>query len=72
MAKKTKKDEWGVVISKKDVKVLDNPVEGSPLVCVLPVGQKVKIISKPNKKFYGVGVSPSVVGFVQRTDIKVN
>ena len=72
MAKKTKKVEWGVVISEKDAKVFDNPEEGSPLVCVLPVRQKVKIISKPNKKFYGVGVSPSVVGFVQRTDIKVN
>ena len=72
MAKKTKKEEWGIVISKKDARVIDNPEEGAPLVCQLPTGAKIKILSKPNKKFYGIGVSPSVVGFVHRTDIKVN
>lgn len=72
MAKKTKKEEWGTVISKGESKVYDNPVDSAPMVCVLVPGQKIKILSKPNKKFYGIGVSPSVVGFVHRTDIKVN
>lgn len=72
MAKKTKKEEWGIVISEGDAKVFDNPEEGSPVVCELAKGQKVKIISKPNKKFYGIGVSPSIVGFIHKADIKVD
>ena len=72
MAKKTKKEEWGIVISEEDAKVFDNPEEGSPVVCELTKGQKVKIISKPNKKFYGIGVSPSIVGFIHKADIKVD
>ena len=70
MVKKTKKKEFAIVISKKDVKVIDNPVAGSPVVCELSKGTKVKIISKPNKQFYGVGISNSVVGFISRNDVK--
>ena len=70
MAKKTKKEEYAVVISEEDAKVLDNPVDGSPIICELAKGRKIKIISKPNKKFYGIGISNSVVGFIRREDVK--
>lgn len=67
MAKKTKKATYAVVI-KEEAKVVDNPVEKSPVVCLLSKGQKVKILSRP-KKFYGVGISNSVVGFIKREDV---
>ena len=70
MAKKTKKEEYAVVVSEKDAKVLDNPTEGSPIICEVRKGRRVKILSKPNKKFYGVGISNSVVGFIHRDDVK--
>lgn len=69
MTKKNKKEEFAVVI-KEEADVTDNPVEGSPIVCLLSKKQRVKIISKPNKKFYGVGISNSVVGFVRKDDVK--
>ena len=68
--KKTKKEEFAVVTSKEEAKVFDVPEEGAPIVCELSSGKKVKIISKPNKKFYGVGISNSVIGFIKRDDVK--
>lgn len=68
MAKRTKKEDYAVII-KEEAKVVDNPEEGSPVVCLLSRGNRVKIISKPNKKFYGVGISNSVVGFINREDV---
>ena len=70
MVRKIKKEKFAIVISEKDAKVLDNPMVGSPVVCELSKGTKVKIISKPNKQFYGIGISNSVVGFVARKDVK--
>lgn len=70
MIKRSKKEDFAVVISEKDARVLDNPVEDSPVVCELSKGKRVRIISKPNKKFYGVSISNSVVGFIRRDDVK--
>lgn len=65
MTSKKQKSSYGI-INRKEVNVVDNPRKGSPLVCQLKMGDKVKIISKPNKYYYGVGISNSVVGFVSR------
>lgn len=70
MIKRSKKEDFAVVISEEDARVLDNPVEDSPVICELPKGKRVRIISKPNKSFYGVGISNSVVGFIRRDDVK--
>lgn len=68
-----KKKNSGYIVSKdgRDVKILDNPEINAGLVCEIPDGIKVKIVSKPNKQFYGIGVSESVVGFVQKEFLKV-
>lgn len=72
---KKNKEEYVVVLAKtfpklKDAKVLDNPVDDAPVVCEIAPGKRLQIISKPNKKFYGVGISNSVVGFIRRDDVK--
>ena len=70
MARKTKSGYGVIVNSDKEVKVLDAPELGAPLVCQIPVGTKVKIVSTPNKSFYGIGVSQSVIGFIPKDNIK--
>lgn len=72
---KKNKEEYVIVLAKKlpkpkDAKVLDNPVDDAPVVCEIAPGKRLQVISKPNKNFYGVGISNSVVGFIRRDDVK--
>ena len=66
MISKRKKSNWGTIVNCEEVDVLDSPEIGSPLVCQLRAGKRIKIISKPNKNYYGVGITNSVVGFVEK------
>ena len=66
MISKRKKSNWGTIVNCEEVDVLDSPDIGSPLVCQLRAGKRIKIISKPNKNYYGVGITNSVVGFVEK------
>lgn len=67
---KKDKDQYGRIVNCPEAKVLDTPEVGSPLICQLSAGKRVKIISKPNKTFVGIQVSPSVYGFVKKDFIK--
>lgn len=69
--KKTKKIERGVIANCEEARVVDVPEDTAPIVCQLSAGTKVKIISKPNKRYYGIGVSPSVIGFVNKEFVEV-
>ena len=71
MITKKKKSNFGVVIGEEEIDVLDNPEEGAPKACQISPGRKVKILSEPNKKYYGIGITKSVVGFVLKKNIKV-
>ena len=71
MILKKKKIDYGIIVDCKEANVLDTPEKGSPLVCQLKAGDKIKIVSKPNKYYYGVSVSNSVTGFVSREFVKV-
>lgn len=66
MISKRKKSNWGTIVNCEEVDVLDSPEIGSPLVCQLRAGKRIKIISKPSKNYYGVGITNSVVGFVEK------
>ncbi len=70
MTVKKKKNSYGIIINCDEASVLDTPEDGSPLVCQLKAGDKVQILSKPNKNFFGVGISNSVIGFVSKKHIK--
>lgn len=69
-AKKQKKIEHGVIVDCKEADALDLPEDGAPIVCQLSAGRRVLILSKPNKRYYGIGISPSVVGFVRKEFVK--
>lgn len=66
-----KKIDYGKIVNCKEADVIDNPKKDSPLVCQVKAGNMVKIISKPNKYYYGVGISNTVVGFILREYVKV-
>ena len=67
---KKSKDEYGVIVNCTEANVLDSPEKGSPIVCQLPAGKRVKIIAKPNRYYVTVQVSPAVVGFASKEFIK--
>lgn len=66
----TKKIKFGVIVDCEEANVLDSPEAGSPIVCQIKAGTRVVVLSKPNKKFVGIGVSHSVLGFVAKEFIK--
>ena len=66
----TKKIKFGRIVDCEEAKVLDSPEVGSPVVCQIKAGTRVVVLSKPNKKFVGVGVSHSVLGFVAKEFVK--
>lgn len=66
----TKKIKFGRIVDCEEAKVLDSPEIGSPIVCQIKAGTRIVILSKPNKKFVGVGVSHSVLGFVEKEFVK--
>lgn len=70
VAKKTNKTEYGVIVNCEFADVLDTPEQGAPLICQLNAGRRVKKVSKPNKRFVGVEVTNSVIGFVDKEFIK--
>ena len=65
-----KKVKFGRIVDCEEANVLDAPEEGSPIVCQAKAGTKVVILSKPNRKFIGIGVSHSVLGFVKKEYVK--
>lgn len=67
---KKDKDQYGRIVNCSEVRVLDTPEVGAPYICQLSAGKRVKIVSKPNKTFVGIQVSPSVYGFVKKDFIK--
>lgn len=67
---KKDKDQYGRIVNRTEVKVLDTPEDGAPFICQLSAGKRVKIVSKPNKNFVGIQISPSVYGFVKKEFIK--
>lgn len=69
ITKKTSK--FGTIVGDKDVDVLDNPAVGSPKICQLRPGRVVQVISKPNKKFIGIGITNSIIGFIPKDNLKV-
>lgn len=73
MISRKKKSNIGIIVSKDgaDADVFDNPGEGSPKLCQIKPGRKVKVLSRPNKDFVGIEVTHAVVGFVLKKNIKV-
>ena len=67
--KKTSK--FGTIVGDKDIDVLDNPTVGSPTIWQLRPGRVVQVISKPNKKFIGIGITNSIIGFIPKDNLKV-
>ena len=70
MISKRKKSNWGTIVNCEEADVLDSPEVGAPLVCQLRAGKRIKIISKPNKNYIGIGITNSVVGFVKKDYIE--
>lgn len=70
MISRKKKSDYGRIVNCKEANVLDNPEDGAPLVCQLKAGDVVKILSKPNRNYYSIGVSNSVIGFVSKDCIE--
>lgn len=70
MIRKKKDDKYGRIVNCSEANVVDTPEIGSPIVCQLSAGKRVKIVSKPNKNYVGVQVSPAVYGFVIKEFIK--
>ena len=69
-----KKSSIGVIVSyngSTEAKVLDEPKEGTPVICELQNGRQVIVLSKPNKSFVEVKVTKTVSGFVMKDFIKV-
>ena len=67
---KKSNDEYGIIVNCVEANVLDSPEKGSPIVCQLSAGKKVKIVAKPNRYYVTVQVSPAVIGFVSKEFIK--
>ena len=65
-----KKVKFGRIVDCEETKVVDSPEEGSPTVCQIKAGTRVVILSKPNKRYIGIGVSHSVLGFVKKEYVK--
>ena len=71
MIKKAKeKDKYGRIVNCEEADVLDTPEHGAPKVGQLLAGRRVTIVSKPNKNFVGIQVSPAVFGFVLKEFVK--
>lgn len=71
MTTKKKTSDFGTIVGENDADVFDNPTVDSPKVCQIKPGRVVRILSKPNKKFVGIGITNTVLGFVQKENIKV-
>lgn len=71
MITRKKKSNYGRIANCKEVRVLDTPENGAPLVCQIRAGKRVKVISKPNKNFIGIGITNSVVGFIPKDNIEM-
>lgn len=74
--KKIKKGAIGVVSDGGDsdrveVDILDSPEIGAPVECQISCGDKLPVISVPNKLFVEVRISNSVTGFIEKKYFKV-
>lgn len=70
MITKKKLSDYGVIVGNEEVDVLDNPEDGAPKVCQLHPGRTVRLLSKPNKKYLGIGVTKAVMGFVLKENVE--
>lgn len=70
MISRKKNSEWGIIVNCEEARIYDSPDKSAPLVCQLRAGKRVKILSRPNRDFVGIGVTNSVVGFVLKDYIK--
>ena len=62
----TKKIKYGRIANCEEAKILDAPEDGAPIICQAKAGTRIVILSKPNRKYLGIGVSHAVLGFVEK------
>lgn len=70
MARKSKITFGTVIVKEADV--YDTPNYNTVPMSQFNFGKEVIIVSKADKTFYGIQVSPSIIGYIPREAVKVD